>query len=168
LKSSAPDRLSSLEKALIFELTGDLEIIPEPFFPLADRLAVTQRKVLALARRLKKEGTIRRFGATLRHRNSGFEANAMAVWQVPSDRLEEVGRAMAAFREVTHCYQRRPQADWPYNLYTMIHGPTEDHCRQVARKIAQAVGMEQYRLLFSLRELKKTTMRYFFHGEPNP
>jgi hypothetical protein len=50
----------------------------------------------------------------------------------------------------------------------MIHGPTEDHCRQVARKIAQAVGMEQYRLLFSLRELKKTTMRYFFHGEPNP
>ena len=164
MKKATTDRLSLLEKALIFELTGDLEIIPEPFSPLAERLGVSQRKVLGLARRLKKEGTIRRFGATLRHRNSGFEANAMAVWQVPSERIEEVGRAIAAFREVTHCYQRPPQVDWPYNLYTMIHGPTEEQCRQVARKISEAVQVEQYRLLFSLRELKKTTMRYFFHG----
>ncbi|MCU0578749.1 MAG: Lrp/AsnC family transcriptional regulator [Desulfobacterota bacterium] len=156
--------MSALEKALIGELTGDLEIIPEPFFPLADRLGVTQRKVLGLTRRLKKEGTIRRFGATLRHRNSGFEANAMAVWRVPAARVEEVGRAIAAFREVTHCYQRRSQPDWPYNLYTMIHGPTVTHCRQVAREIARTVGVRQYRLLFSLRELKKTTMRYFFDG----
>jgi DNA-binding Lrp family transcriptional regulator len=164
LKESTPDRLSPLEKALIGELTGDLEIIPEPFYPLADRLGVSQRKVLGLTRRLKKEGTIRRFGATLRHRHSGFEANAMAVWQVPAARLDEVGRAVAAFREVSHCYQRRPQADWPYNLYTMIHGPTENHCRQVAQKISRHVGVEQYRLLFSLQELKKTTMRYFFNG----
>lgn len=164
MKKATTDRLSLLEKALIFELTGDLEIIPEPFFPLAERLGVSQRKVLGLARRLKREGTIRRFGATLRHRNSGFEANAMAVWQVPSGRVEEVGRTIAAFREVTHCYQRPSQADWPYNLYTMIHGPTEEHCRQVAQKISEAVQVEHYRLLFSLRELKKTTMRYFFHG----
>ena len=164
MKKPAGDPLSPLEKALIGELTGDLEIIPEPFFPPADRLGASQRKVLGLTRRLKKEGTIRRFGATLRHRNSGFEANAMAVWRVPAARIEEVGRTMASFREVTHCYQRRPLAGWPFNLYTMIHGPTEEHCRQMARRIAETVGVRQYRLLFSLRELKKTTMRYFFDG----
>lgn len=162
MKAPSSRRWSPLERAIIGELTGDLEIIAEPFAPLADRLGISQRKLLARTRHLKETGTIRRFGATLRHRNSGFEANAMAVWLVPDERLEEVGRVVASFREVTHCYQRRSQVDWPYNLYAMIHGPTEDHCHQVARKIAQTVGIESYRLLFSLRELKKTTMRYFF------
>ena len=161
MKSSSPPQWTPLEKALIGELTGDLEIIPEPFSPLAERLGLSQRKLLALTRRLKETGTIRRFGATLRHRNSGFEANAMAVWLVPEERTEEVGKVIASYREVTHCYQRRPQADWPFNLYAMIHGPTEDHCCQVARRIAQTVGIDRYQLLFSLRELKKTTMRYF-------
>lgn len=140
MKSSPALPKTPLEKALIGELTGDLEIIPEPFRPLAERLGLSQRKVLALTRRLKETGTIRRFGATLRHRNSGFGANALAVWLVPPDRIEAVGRAIASFREVTHCYQRRPQTDWPYNIYAMIHGPTEDHCFQVAQTSPKRSG----------------------------
>jgi siroheme decarboxylase len=152
-----------LEKTLIGELTGDLEIVPQPFLRLAEGLGISHRSLLVMIRRLHREGVIRRFGATLRHRNSGFKANAMAVWRVPSERMEAVGRTMAGFREVTHCYHRKPHADWPYNLYTMIHAATEGRCREVAQTLSRSVGLDDYRLLFSHRELKKTTMRYFHH-----
>ena len=131
-----------LEKTLIGELTGDLEIIPQPFLPLAERLGLSHRHLLNMIRRLRRDDIIRRFGATLRHRNSGFAANAMAVWQVPEDRIEHIGRTIAASREVTHCYHRKPHADWPYNLYTMIHAATEVRCREVAQTISRSVGLE--------------------------
>jgi DNA-binding Lrp family transcriptional regulator len=163
LKTKLPLPWTELEKTLIGELTGDLEIGPQPFLPVAERLGLTHRRLLHMTRRLVRDGVIRRFGATLRHRNSGFEANAMAVWRVPADRIENIGRTMAAFREVTHCYHRKPHADWPYNLYTMIHAATEDRCREVAQTLSRSVGLDDYQLLFSHRELKKTTMRYFHH-----
>ena len=75
---TTPHPWTELEKALIGELTGDLEIIPQPFLPLAERLGLSHRR--PMIRRLQEDDVIRRFGATLRHRNSGFEANAMAVW----------------------------------------------------------------------------------------
>jgi len=68
---------------------------------------------------------------------------------------------MANFREVTHCYQRRPQRDWKYNLYTMVHGDNEDACNQIAQHISQKTGMKEYALLFSQKEFKKTSMQYF-------
>lgn len=154
-------RLSDLEKAIIRELTGDLPVQTQPFALIAQHLGITQRHLLNRVRRLKEEGYIRRFGATIRHRNSGFAANAMVVWRIPEEEIDSVGRAMASFKEVTHCYHRHPQRDWKYNLFTMIHGASEEACRHIAQRISQATAMTDYQLLFSRQELKKTTMRYF-------
>jgi DNA-binding Lrp family transcriptional regulator len=153
--------LSDLEKAIIRELTGDLPVRSQPFAPMAQRLGISQKELLGLVRQLKEDGSIRRFGATIRHRNSGFSANAMVVWKVPEEKIDQAGRAMAGFKEVTHCYHRRPQRGWNYNLFTMVHGTSEEECRRIAEKISQATTISDYQLLFSRRELKKTTMRYF-------
>ena len=110
---------------------------------------------------LKKQGIIRRFGATLRHQEAGFSSNAMIAWLVPDDRVEEAGNILAKFREVTHCYQRKPQADWRYNLYTMVHGSNRDQCYQIAERMSHSVGIDEYVLLFSEKEFKKTSMEYF-------
>jgi DNA-binding Lrp family transcriptional regulator len=85
----------------------------------------------------------------------------MGAWQVEEDRIEEVGKKMASFREVTHCYRRNPADDWPYNLYTMIHGADEEECHAIARKMSEKAGVKNYTLLFSKKELKKTSMKYF-------
>jgi DNA-binding Lrp family transcriptional regulator len=153
--------LSDLEKVIIRELTGDLPVTTRPFAPIARQLGISQKNLLQIIKKLKDEGFIRRFGATLRHRNSGFSANAMVVWRIPEEKIDEVGRAMASYREVSHCYHRHPQGDWKYNLYTMIHGASEEKCRKIAEKISRATAMNDYQLLFSRKEFKKTTMRYF-------
>ncbi len=153
--------LTELEKRVIASIQGDIPIVERPYAELARKLGISEQLLLDTLRSLCRRGVIRRFGATLRHQKSGYGANAMTAWQVEEDRVEEVGRIMASFREVSHCYRRDPTPRWPYNLYTMIHGSTEEDCRQVARRMAREAKVDDYTLLFSRRELKKTSMQYF-------
>jgi DNA-binding Lrp family transcriptional regulator len=97
----------------------------------------------------------------VRHQDLGYVANAMVVWDAPDSEVEKAGRILAGCDEVTHCYKRSRNPKWPYNLYAMVHGQTREDCRQAAEKIARAAGLENYRLLFSTDELKKSSMRYF-------
>ncbi|MDN5347794.1 MAG: siroheme decarboxylase [Clostridia bacterium] len=153
--------ITELEKKLIRRLQGDIPLERRPFQKIAAELGLKEEEVLQTIRRWQQEGIVRRFGAALRHREAGIMGNAMIVWQVPEERLEEVGRKLASFPEVTHCYQRRTLPGWPYNLFTMIHGRDRQVCINMARRLAEAVGIETYELVFSTAELKKTSMRYF-------
>jgi DNA-binding Lrp family transcriptional regulator len=85
----------------------------------------------------------------------------MVAWQVDEKDIDTVGEKMAAFRAVSHCYRRAPKDDWPYNLYTMVHAKDEDSCREIARNISAETAIDNYTLLFSREELKKTSMEYF-------
>lgn len=153
--------LTDLEKRVVLALQRDLEICPQPFLELARRLEVEEEQVLQAIRQLKEKGYIRRFGATLRHQLSGFQANALVVWLVPPKDLSRVGQKLAGHRAVTHCYARRPALGWPYNLYTMLHGKSPDEIKAFAAEMSQEIGISDYEVLFSEAELKKTTMRYF-------
>ncbi|WP_155313893.1 Lrp/AsnC family transcriptional regulator [Desulfosarcina ovata] len=153
--------LSDLEKRVISAIQGDIPIVSRPYQALAEAIGIPEATFIAVLQGLTDRGVIRRFGATLRHQKSGYQANAMTAWQVPEDRIEAVGKIMASFRAVSHCYRRDPAEDWPYNLYTMIHGKSEDDCRATAREIADKSGVDTYQLLFSRRELKKISMTYF-------
>jgi len=153
--------LAELEKRIVQGLQEDLPLVSRPFRVVAERIGVTEGELLATIRRFMEDGTIRRFGATLRHHRSGFSANAMVVWRVEADDLEGVAKVLASFREVTHCYQRPALTGWPYRLFTMIHGRSREECEQLARRMADTAGVTDYRLLFTVGELKKTTMVYF-------
>ena len=153
--------IDDLDKRIIALIQGDLPLDPRPFAVMADQLGIAEDEFMERVKSLKEEGVIRRFGATLYHQEAGFGANAMVAWLVPDERVDEVGKVMADFREVSHCYQRRPQKDWKYNLYTMVHGDNEDACYEIAQRISQKTGMKEYALLFSRKEFKKTSMQYF-------
>ncbi|MBF0241625.1 MAG: Lrp/AsnC family transcriptional regulator [Desulfamplus sp.] len=153
--------LTTLEKKIIASLQGNIPVTSHPFLELAQNIGVSEAEYLNVVKSLSERGIIRRFGATLKHQNSGFKANAMVAWRVDEDRVQDVGRIMASFDEVTHCYRRNPAPTWRYNLYTMVHGPDEDACRAIAAKLSKASRVDDYTLLFSTRELKKTSMNYF-------
>ena len=122
---------------------------------------MSEEDLLERIRMLKKQGTLRRFGATLRHQLAGYKANAMVAWYVHEDNMEEIGHLMATFKEVSHCYERKVQGKWKYNLFTMIHGKSKKECQDIARRIAENTGIKDYVLLLSLKEFKKTSPRYF-------
>lgn len=153
--------LTELDKKIIASIQGDIPITERPYLEIAEHLGISEELLLERLEKLCDEGVIRRFGATLRHQKSGYEANAMVAWQVDEADIDSVGERMAAFREVSHCYRRNPQNDWPYNLYTMIHAIDEASCREIARSISIETSIDNYTLLFSREELKKTSMEYF-------
>ncbi|MFZ0611444.1 MAG: Lrp/AsnC family transcriptional regulator [Desulfobacterales bacterium] len=161
--------LTDIEKRVIAAIQGDIAVTGRPYRRIAESLDIPEDRLLEILRDLCDRGVIRRFGATIRHQKSGFTANAMVAWRVEEERIETVGRIMAGFRQVSHCYRRNPTGDWPYNLYTMVHARNEATCHETARKMAEKSAVTDYALLFSRRELKKTSMRYFPpRDEENP
>jgi DNA-binding Lrp family transcriptional regulator len=153
--------LTDQDKNVIAAIQGDIPLVPRPYRELAQALGLDERLFLETLQGLRDQNLIRRFGATLRHQKSGYAANAMGAWQVPEDRVENVGRHMATCRQISHCYRRNPVPQWPYNLYTMIHAESESACWSLAHELAAQTGIVHYILLFSRRELKKTSMAYF-------
>ena len=105
--------------------------------------------------------SMRRFAAVMNHRSAGFKANAMGVWAVPEDRLEEIGPHMASFAAVSHCYRRPTYDDWPYSVFTMVHGRSARDCEATIAAIRTDTGIDEYALLWSVKEYKKVRLRYF-------
>ena len=133
-----------------------------PYADIARMTGCTEDEVLALLKKLKAGGQIRRFGATLRHQQAGYGFNAMVAWYIEEGfDPDDVGRIMARRPEISHCYQRPSCMDWPYDMYTMIHGKSREDCMQVVRELMEQTGVTQYEMLFSIKELKKTSMEYF-------
>ena len=153
--------LTEQDKEIIRVLQDGLHLVSRPFQSMAQALGMSEEDLITSVKRLIDEGMIRRFGAAVRHQDLGYVANAMVVWDAPDSEVEKAGRILAGFEEVTHCYQRSRHPKWPYNLYAMVHGQTREDCQQAAGRIARAAGLENYRLLFSTDELKKSSMRYF-------
>jgi len=153
--------LTDLEKTIIALLQTDIPVVKRPFLAMAEQIGITEEKFLSVLKDLDKRGMIRRFGATIKHQKSGFKANAMVAWKIDEKNIEKVGNIMTGFHEITHCYRRNPAPDWKYNLYTMVHAASKDECYSLVKKIAKAVGEGEYELLFSKKELKKTSMKYF-------
>jgi DNA-binding Lrp family transcriptional regulator len=156
------DVLSERDKEIVRVLQEGVPLVSRPFQALAGQLDMSEEELLKTIEDFLRRGIIRRFGAVMRHQDLGYVANAMIVWQVPEDRIEEVGGIMAGFQEVTHCYQRPAYPpDWPYNLFTMVHGRKREDCQEIASRLAKAGGIDNYRMIFSTDELKKSGMKYF-------
>jgi DNA-binding Lrp family transcriptional regulator len=153
--------LTDLEKKIIASIQQDIAVTARPYLEISRNLGISEDTLLETLDDLCRRGFIRRFGATLRHQQTGYKANAMVAWRVSENRIEEVGQKMAAFRQVSHCYRRNPTDSWPYNLYTMVHAGDQESCRETAREMAATADVENYTLLFSREELKKTSMVYF-------
>ena len=144
--TAGPDGLRPVDIAVIRELQEDLPLVPQPFAPMAERVGIAEEEFFAVAGRLKAHGYMRRMAAVLRHREAGFRANAMGVWVVPAERAEEVGRIMGSFTGVSHCYLRPTYPDWPYSIFTMVHGQDAQDCQEVIDAIAPSDRHRRVRL----------------------
>jgi DNA-binding Lrp family transcriptional regulator len=153
--------LTEEDIALIRIMQEDLPMLEIPYAVWAEQAGTSEEAVFAWSRKMEHLGYLRRFAAILHHRNAGFKANAMVVWQVPQEQVDGVGEQMALFREVSHCYRRPVYPSWPYPLFTMVHAETHSACMEVVKRIEDRVGQFPHKNLFSTKEYKKIRVKYF-------
>jgi DNA-binding Lrp family transcriptional regulator len=156
-----PQPYDDFDIAVIKALQGDMPVIPEPYAPAAAELGVPQPKLLEHLEGMRERRLLRRVAAILFHRRAGFSANGMGVWRVPVGEELEYGKRMAAFRGISHCYQRPTYADWPYSVFTMAHGRSKDECDAILDAIAAETGIDDRATLYSSTEFKKIRLLYF-------
>ena len=156
-----PIELSEEDVATIKATQGPMSVRSDPYTPAAERLGVGVEEVLRRLESLQERAALRRVAAILFHRRAGFSANGMGVWAVPEERILDTGRQMAAYRGISHCYQRPTYPDWPYSVFTMAHGRSKDECDAILERIAEETGISERRTLYSSTEFKKIRMLYF-------
>jgi len=156
-----PQPYDEFDIAVIRELQGDMQVIPEPYAPAAAALGIPQAKLLEHLAGMKERRLLRRVAAILFHRRAGFSANGMGVWSVPEEQIMDIGPRMAAFRGISHCYQRPTYQDWPYSVFTMAHGRSKEECDAILDAIAAETGIEDRATLYSSTEFKKIRLLYF-------
>ncbi len=156
-----PQPYDEFDVAVIRALQGDMPVIPEPYAPAAERLGIPQERLLQHLDRMQERRLLRRVAAILYHRRAGFSANGMGVWKVADERIVELGPRMAAFRGISHCYQRPTYEDWPYSIFTMAHGRSKEECDAILDSIASETGIAERATLYSSTEFKKIRLLYF-------
>ncbi|MEA2253728.1 MAG: siroheme decarboxylase [Solirubrobacteraceae bacterium] len=150
------------DQAVIRVTQGDLPVVSEPYVSAAAELGVTPDALIEHLRGMTERGILRRVAAILFHRRAGFSANGMGVWKVPEERIAAVGPRMAAFRGVSHCYQRPTYADWHYSIFTMAHGRSKEECDAILDAIAaESPEIQDRATLYSSTEFKKIRLLYF-------
>ena len=149
--------------ATIRAMQGPMEAVARPYDAAAAELGESTEDLLDHLRGMVDRKLLRRVAAILFHRRAGFSANGMGVWKVPEEEILETGRRMAAFRGISHCYQRPTYPDWPYSVFTMAHGRSKEECDAILDSIADqcGIGPEGRATLYSSTEYKKIRLHYF-------
>jgi DNA-binding Lrp family transcriptional regulator len=145
-----------IDKGLIIKLNKPLSITARPFLALAKKLKMSEDRLLSLLKEYRKNGLLRRLGVILNHQKIGFKVNGLVAWRVPIKRIDGVAKIFRKFPQISHFYQRKVYPAWPYNLYTMMHCRDRDSCLSLVKSIARKSGIKDYRVLFTLKEFKKT------------
>jgi siroheme decarboxylase len=156
-----PQPYDDVDIAVIRALQGDMPIIPEPYAPAAAQIGMSHDAFLSHLAGMQERKLLRRVAAILFHRRAGFSANGMGVWKVPEEQILDIGTRMAAFRGISHCYQRPTYADWPYSVFTMAHGRSKEECDAILGSIAEETGIHERSTLYSSTEFKKIRLLYF-------
>jgi DNA-binding Lrp family transcriptional regulator len=150
-----------LDRAVIRATQGDLPIVSEPYADAAREVGMPVDRLVAHLEGMVERRLLRRVAAILFHRRAGFSANGMGVWRVPEDKVLEAGGRLAAFRGISHCYERPTYEDWPYSVFTMAHGRSKEECDAILDAIATDTGIDERTTLYSSTEFKKVRLLYF-------
>src|SRR6056297_60549 len=162
ISEDAAADFSALDSRLLLEIQEGFPLSATPYRDIAAAVDADVVDVLAAIERLRENGCIKRIGCVVNHIVTGFDNNCMVVWDVPDDRLDELGERVGELPYVTLCYHRprRPEQDWEYNLFTMIHGRDADAVDEKIDELSTTYLTVDHDRLYSTATLKQTGARY--------
>jgi siroheme decarboxylase len=159
----------TLDRQLIAAVQNGLPMTSRPYLRIAEQLAITEQEVIQRLAQLKQQGLIKRLGVIVHHRKLGYQANAMVVWNIPDDVVDDIGRRMSQEKFVNLCYQRPRRENWNYNLYCMIHGKSRDTVLAQLQFLIEthALSSFEHQVLFSRRCFKQRGAIYASQSASN-
>lgn len=156
-------QLTEKDRALIKLVEHGLPIVSRPYAEIASKLDSSEQDVISRLQHLIDKGAIKRYGVVVRHKELGYTANGMVVWNIPDDRVDELGICIGNYACVTLSYRRpRRLPDWPYNLFTMVHGCDRKEVIQKVEEIIDGCNLQgiEHDILFSTRRFKQRGASY--------
>lgn len=155
--------VDSIDRKIIRFVQDDLPLVSRPYAYFAHQEGISEEEVCNRLQSLSERGIIRRFGAVVRHQKAGYKSNAMVVWMVDESLCDDAAEILGASDAVSHLYERKTFPDWKYNLFSMIHAKSDSELEHIIDNFAQALKniAQDYKVLRSVREFKKTSMKYF-------
>ena len=160
--------LSASDQRLVAAIQSGLPLVSHPFAEIGASIGLSESEVIERIQAMLADGTIKRLGVVVRHHELGYRANAMVVWNIPDDQVDEAGQRIGSVDFISLCYRRpRRLPDWPYNLFSMIHGQDRDAVLRNIECLIDRCGLEdiQYEVLFSRRRFKQRGARYIAAGQ---
>ena len=148
-------------RELLRELQNGFKLETRPFKRIAKQLNCSEQEVIEIISKCRDEGIIRRIGAAVRPEKAGHNYNVLVAWQIEEDKIEQVASELSKVRCISHCYERECPQDWPYNLFTMIHSRDKDEFDSLIEDIKTNHNLNNYKCFPTIKELKKTSMKYF-------
>lgn len=152
---------NEIDRAILRITQDGIPLVKEPFEEIAKEIGISHAEVITRLKRLISNGIIKRLGISVNQRKVGLVANAVVAWKVPQEQVESVGNMLSAYKEITHCYERITiPGKWEHNLFTVIHGYNRESVEEVAKRLAEAVGIEEYLVMFSKEQFKRTSVMH--------
>jgi len=161
LISKVGDIVDEINKELIKALQGNLPFEENPYEAIGKKLGITEDEVIEILRSLKASNRLKRISGILRHQKSGYTHNAMVVFRTDAAMAETIGMELSLSPLISHCYERMSYESWPYNIYAMLHSRKEFEIEAFVESFVKTYGIDDYEILYSVKELKKTSMVYF-------
>lgn len=155
-------KIDEKDRAIIRATQHGLPLVSKPYDEVAKQVGIPTNDVIERISKMLDQGIIRRIGVVPNHYALGLTHNAMTVWDIDDEQIAELGQQIGDLKFVTHCYQRpRRLPIWPYNLFAMVHGTSDDEINDKITIIAERVGSacKGHDVLVSKRILKKTGLR---------
>jgi DNA-binding Lrp family transcriptional regulator len=152
--------ISAIERRVLAVLQEGFPRSQTPYKDMAEQAGIGTEQLLSVLENWKRQGKLRRIGSIVHHSKVGLSGGAMVAWQVEPERVEQVGTVLAGFKEVSHAYERNTAENWPYNMYTMVHGADTRSVEQVVERMSRACEVSNYRVLATEKELKKVPPTY--------
>ena len=154
--------IDAIDHQLLLEIQQGLSLTSRPYAVIAEQLAIGENEVISRMSHLKKQGLIKRLGVIVKHRKLGYRANAMVVWNIPDDKVDEIGATISQINFVNLCYQRPRHEQWSYNLYCMIHGKNREIVLQQLEQLIHICQLStfEHEVLFSRQCFKQRGARY--------
>ena len=154
--------IDDIDRLIISKTQSGLPLTEKPYNTIAEQIGIEVNDVITRMQSMLDRGIIRRMGVIPNHYKLGFKANGMSVWNVPDDKIDELGKKIGSLDFVSHCYQRpRFLPEWPYNLFAMVHGKSKEEVHEKVTLIAELLSDNDrgHDVLFSTKILKKTGLR---------